>query len=322
MPKVSIIIPVYKVEKYLHRCVDSVLAQTHTDLEVILVDDGSPDDCGVICEGYAAKDSRVKVIHQKNRGLSGARNTGLAEATGSYISFIDSDDAVAPCFIQVLLDAMENEKAEVAECARMDVYDDTLPVFLQGPFAVKGYDAREAFALLIPNEVFHQTVWNKLYRAQVLQGLTFPEGKLHEDEFYTWQVLCRCRRAVTVDGALYAYYHRQGSIMETFSPKRLDAFQARQERHKYILENRPELTAQSKRSILLPCIFVMQRLLRQKDRKMLTQCAPALQQYYATVRMTKEEKKILVGSEWLWIALADRSVKLCAWVRNVLGLPY
>lgn len=316
MAKISVIIPVYKVEQYLHRCLESVLAQTYADLEVILVDDGSPDSCGAICDEYAQKDSRITVIHQENRGLSGARNAGLDIASGEYISFVDSDDAVAPRFLQVLSEMLEREGAQIAECGRVDVYDDSLPQPKQNACETEGFDAETAFALLLQNRKFHQTVWNKLYVRDVIGSLRFPEGKLHEDEFFTWQVFLNCEKTVWTNNALYFYYHRPGSIMETFSSKRLDLFEARLARHHYIEANKRELEGRSKQEILLPCIFTMQTLLRQKDRDMKARGIPMLKEYYQSVRMTASEKRKLPAKLRLWIGIADHSLTLCARIRN------
>lgn len=321
MQLVSVIVPVYKVESYLRRCVDSILAQTYTNLEIILIDDGSPDNCGAICDEYAANDNRFVVIHQENQGLSQARNAGLDIASGTYVSFIDSDDAISPHFLQSLVSALENENADIAECGRLDIYDNTLPHFEAIPYTIRGYDRDAAFSLLVPNKVFHQTVWNKVYRRSIIGNLRFPAGKLHEDEFFTWQVFCNCSRVAFLDANLYCYYHRQGSIMETFSPRRLDFFEARMERHKYIVEHFPHLVTLSKLEILLPCIFQTQILLRQGNEEIAKQCQPVINGYYAAVKVTSAEKRTLPLNIRTWITLADRSLSLCAWIRNALGKP-
>lgn len=318
MELISVIVPVYKVEPYLRRCVDSILAQTYTNLEIILVDDGSPDACGAICDEYAAKDNRIQVIHQQNRGLSGARNAGLEAATGDYISFIDSDDAVDPRFIELLFSAMQSKNAEIAECARIDVYDNTLPTPKQNAINAESYDAETAFSLLIPNQKFHQTVWNKLYKKSAIGQIRFPERKLHEDEFFTWKAFLNCSRIAWISNAMYFYYHREGSIMETFSPRRLDFFEARLKRHRYILEHKPELLVASKREILLPCIFFTQTLLKQKDRSLQTQYMPILKAHYQSVPLTASEKKTFPLNLRLWFTIADHSLVLCGRIRNLL----
>ena len=124
MPEISVIVPVYKVEKYIHRCVDSILGQTFSDIQVILVDDGSPDTCGDICEEYARRDSRVRVIHKENGGLSDARNAGIPQADGKYIIFIDSDDFIEMDMLEYLYSNIRNANADMATCGCFDVYSD------------------------------------------------------------------------------------------------------------------------------------------------------------------------------------------------------
>ncbi len=318
MELISVIVPVYKVEPYLRRCIDSILAQTYTNFEIILVDDGSPDTCGAICDEYAVKDKRIKVIHQENRGLSGARNTGLEVAGGEFISFIDSDDAVDPRFLELLLYAIKSENAGIVECARVDIYDNSLPLLNQDEVKIESYDGQTAFALLLPNRKFHQTVWNKLYTRNAIGNLLFAEQKLHEDEFFTWKAFLNCSRIAWISNALYFYYHREGSIMETFSPRRFDFFEARLERHSYIQIHKPELISASKLEIALPCIFFMQTLLKQKNKDMRIQHIPTLKAYYRCICIAASERKNLPANLKLWLYFADVSLVLCGRIRNLL----
>lgn len=212
-PLVSIIVPVYRVEEYLCRCIDSVLRQTVPDWELILVDDGSPDASGAICDGYAAADGRVTVIHQPNRGLSAARNSGLDAARGSLLTFVDSDDWLHDRFIEELTAQLDREDAQVAACRfrrRSDdlVGDETLPT---------GYtvlDRNQALRHLMGAEHTVMVIaCAKVYRSELFDGVRFPIGRLHEDEFTTYRILMRCSRFVLVDAVLYHYWQRPDSIM-------------------------------------------------------------------------------------------------------------
>ena len=183
MPKISVIVPVYKVEKYLHECVDSILTQTFPDFELILVDDGSPDNCGKICDEYAEKDSRVRVIHQENQGLSGARNSGMDVARGEYIAFVDSDDRVDIRYLELLLAAVK-DGADVAVCRHKEFTDgDSLPDW-EGNASIQSYGAVESLVLLYDGSPrMPVNAWCKLFRRGRINDTRFPVGRLHEDPF-------------------------------------------------------------------------------------------------------------------------------------------
>lgn len=206
MSKISAIIPVYKVENYLHKCVDSVLAQTHSDLEVILVDDGSPDNCGVICDEYAAKDSRVKVIHKENGGVSSARNSGLDMATGQWIMFVDSDDLIDHHYAEFLLKAAQQTDADLVCCGNSR--------FIEEPslssddrfeeYSVELFTREEAMANAF--QIWYKpNVWGKLARRELFEAVRFPAAKRAEDLWVSYQLLAGCERVAMMRH--YASYH-------------------------------------------------------------------------------------------------------------------
>ena len=213
-PKISVIVPVYKVEQYLPRCVDSILKQTFRDFELILVDDGSPDHCGAMCEEYAAGDGRIHVIHRENGGLSAARNTGiewmLANSSSAYLTFIDSDDWIHPQYLEILLHAMEVSGAQVSMVGRE--YTDTDRIgythYAQPPEPVL-YGGE---ALFLSREWDFNYAWGKLYRREHFRSLRYPEGKNFEDVFTTYQVLFTVRQIALVDEALYFYFRNESGI--------------------------------------------------------------------------------------------------------------
>lgn len=319
-PLISVIVPVYNVEPFIRRCVESILNQSYKNLEIILVDDGSTDRCGELCEILAETDSRIKVVHQQNKGLSGARNTGLRIAKGEYLSFIDSDDAVSHFFYEMLVGIAESQNADIVSCDRVDVYEEQLPPdAVLDDYAFETLTREKAFEYLVNNRVFYQTVWDKLYRREVLRDLWFIEGKLHEDEFFTWKVLQNCNKVIHVSAPMYFYFHRKGSIMETFSIGRLDFFQARYERHLFIVKTYPDLLIASKASIEFPCILMMQRLLKFKDRSLKAKGKEILNDYYNKCRFWGAELKDFPISYSVNFYLANVSLELCAWLRNILG---
>ena len=237
MPKISVIVPVYKVEPYIHRCVDSILAQTFTDFELILVDDGSPDNCGAICDEYAEKDSRVRVIHQENGGLSAARNAGLdwafANSDSEWIYFADSDDWIVPYALEVLMRGAETTGLSViiGGHVRTSGEDPTVDTARLEP---EIWDTEAYFCRKDVNVV---VAWGKLYRKESFRTVRYPVGKIHEDVFTTYKLLFQYDRVALIDQPLYAYFQNADGIMLVdWTPRRLDAVEAQEERACYFLE--------------------------------------------------------------------------------------
>lgn len=206
---ISVIIPIFKVEAYLTRCVDSVLAQTYRNLEIFLVDDGSPDRCGEICDTYAQKDPRVKVIHKENGGLSDARNAALDVCTGEYISFVDSDDYVSEDFIESLYHAIQSNHTKLSVCGIIK-FDEF------GNQAVD-YAPAETESRVSGDEMFETFIrpaaWNKLYHKSIFRELRYPFGKLYEDLFIYHDILAMTDGIAFTGKNSYYYFNRQESIM-------------------------------------------------------------------------------------------------------------
>jgi glycosyltransferase involved in cell wall biosynthesis len=220
---VSVIVPIYNVESYLNRCIESIVNQTYHNLEIILVDDGSPDNCPEICDQWALKDPRIIVIHKSNGGLSDARNAALEVARGDYISFVDSDDWIDQDFISSLLDKMKY--ADIVECGTRicyQTYFEELSPSING--VIKGEDALE---LLFLNKEIRFTVWNKLYKHSVISDIKFDYGKYNEDNFWTWKVIRNANSLYLLQSSLYNYYMRDNSIMgNSYCLKRVDSVEA------------------------------------------------------------------------------------------------
>ena len=234
-PLISVIVPIYNVEKYLARCVDSIVNQTYKNLEIILVDDGSPDRCPQMCDDYAEKDSRIKVVHKNNGGLSDARNAGMAVATGEYISFIDSDDYVSDDFFECLLNVMNKENSDIAECSVVKFYEDNRFDEFSDDLSVKTYDTQDAMSALIAENPFHQHVWNKLYKTELVKDIPYAVGKLNEDEFWTYRVFGRANKVARLNKTMYYYFQRSSSIMGVgYNIRRLDALEGKANRQKKI----------------------------------------------------------------------------------------
>lgn len=223
MELISIIVPVYKVEKYLKRCILSITNQTYENLEIILVDDGSPDNCPLICDEMAEKDERIKVIHQENKGLSGARNAGIDIAKGEYIAFVDSDDFIAEDFIEVLYNACISTQSDIAQSKYEYVTKDEL-LHSKEEGQLYTYSGIEMIEnMYIPDGAYFVVAWNKLYKASLFENIRYPLGRIHEDEATTHLLYYKAQRAVFVDRFLYGYFTAEESITRNaFNKKRLD----------------------------------------------------------------------------------------------------
>ena len=245
---ISVIVPVYKVEKFLPRCVDSILGQTYRELEVILVDDGSPDGCGAICDAYAAKDSRVTVIHKENGGLSSARNAGLDRAKGEYIAFVDSDDWIEPEMYGHMLALTEKYDAKLVCAGRYDVSEKTgeKKVGLC-PRKEEAVSAEEMAGRIFLWQGCDSSACDKLYHRSLLESFRYPEGKVCEDVPVTYRIVLAAGKAVLCDRPFYNYYHRAGSIS---TEKRITDKTFHFSRHTakiypYIRENHPAIEKQA-----------------------------------------------------------------------------
>lgn len=222
---ITVIIPVYMVEAYLDRCVKSIVNQTYKNLEIILVDDGSRDNCPALCDCWEQKDNRIRVIHRENGGLSAARNTGIDAAQGEYLAFVDSDDFVSEEFVEVLYQACKQTGSQIAQCRYEYVDGDVMtkdkqPVtesteVFSGKEMIKGMSWRDG--------AYNVVAWNKLYHKSMFEGVRYPEGRIHEDEATTHKLFYKAEKVAFVYRFLYGYYTGGTSITrDKFSIKRLD----------------------------------------------------------------------------------------------------
>lgn len=218
-PIISIIVPVYKVEKYIKECVESIRKQSFSDIEIILVDDGSPDCCAEICDEYAKKDKRVKVIHQKNSGLSSARNAGIGIAQGKFLCFIDSDDYISPHYCEILYDCLVNTNYDFSVC-EVERFTDGSPPADYKIAEERKVVSNETFLKLQLSKKSEFGVWNKLYRRELFDRIHFMDGKIHEDVIWSADLAKHCTCGVIcTNQPLYYYRQRQDSIVSNGSKK-------------------------------------------------------------------------------------------------------
>ncbi len=239
---ISVIIPVYNVAAYLPACLDSLLNQDHKQLEVILIDDGSKDDSGAICDRYAAQDSRINVIHQKNGGAAAAKNAGLRAATGKYLSFVDSDDYLEPNSYGYMLSVLKSKEADVAVFGFRDVFrsrtEDKIPH--PGKAALSGREYLVEFTKTWTCAL----LWNKLYKRSLFDGIFFEEGHKIDDEYFTYQGIMNAQKVVCDQRIIYNYRRRRGSAMlspEAGSQRSLDRIDFLSKRRETVIRRFPEL---------------------------------------------------------------------------------
>lgn len=236
---ISIVIPVYNVEKYLEECLNSVINQTYSNIEIILVDDGSPDGCGKICDKYANEDNRIKVIHKKNGGLSDARNYGIDAASGEYITFIDSDDYVDSGYIEKLYSAIKVNNTKISQCGILKINNQKEVLEKLGYLENEVKTGKDMI-----KDIYNRhwgeniVVWNKMYSIELFKDFRYPVGKIHEDEYITYKILYYTDKIAVIDEYLYNYRQTDNSITgKKFNVKRLDILEALEERMDFFREN-------------------------------------------------------------------------------------
>lgn len=254
MPEISVIVPVYKVEPYIHKCVDSILAQTFTDYELILVDDGSPDTCGNICDEYAQKDARIHVIHKENGGLSDARNAGMKIACGEYVIFVDSDDYIDVDMLSYLYENLKKADADMATCGIYEVYADRIEKQEEEPdFVCSG---EEAFRCILRGHTIRGEIWNKLIKRSCISDLEFPKGKLYEDIFYTVDMMQRIKKVAVGTKPKYYYLHRSDSITgKAYRPKLFDIIDGYTKNYQVVQHAFPKLEEEAE------CLWIWSRFI-------------------------------------------------------------
>ena len=233
MACITVIVPVYKAEAFLKKCTDSILTQSHRDIELLLIDDGSPDRSGALCDAIAGEDSRVRVFHKENGGVSSARNLGLANATGEYIAFVDSDDWLEPDTFSLLLSALEENGADSAGCGNYNVSDSGI-TGVEAPALPAGvYDADAIRCGLVDRllgdrlrqPVLNGFIWRFLYtRAIITEAKIEFEGAYLEDELFLMEYFCHAKRLAVIDKPLYNYYWNPGSATHKYMPGYMDTF--------------------------------------------------------------------------------------------------
>ena len=255
-PVVSVIVPVYKVEPYLRKCLDSICGQTLREIEIILVDDGSPDRCGQICDEYAARDSRIRVLHKENGGLSSARNAGIEIATADLLGFVDSDDWIEPDMFAHLYHNLEKENADISVCGHYVHKDGKITANSDSPYSVRS--GAEAVRSIYQCSGVAMNVWNKPYRKELFSDLRFPDGQLFEDVVIMVRLMDSAKKVVYDMAPKYHYLIRTGSITTApYRPGIFDKINATKENYRFLGEKYPELAHLAKDHCINAYFYVL-----------------------------------------------------------------
>ena len=270
-PLISVIVPIYNVEKYLNRCIDSILKQTYTNLEIILIDDGSPDNCPKICDQYKMKDTRIIVIHQVNSGLSGARNAGILKASGKYITFIDSDDYIHPILIEQLYTTLIQSNKQISACS-YTYYEDQFATTINEKY--KCYNSSDSIKEILLEREFQPSAWGKLYDINLFDSIQYPVGKIFED-YYTAPYLFHLANGVAyVNSKLYYYNYNIDSITKSkFNKKQMQYFEISNSVKKFLKKKYPSMLELAKQRDVSVAISYYKKMCKDhytndEDRKM------------------------------------------------------
>lgn len=323
LPLISIIVPIYNVEQYLERCIRSIVNQTYSNLEIILVDDGSPDNCPQICDEWAKKDSRIKVIHKENGGLSDARNAGMQIATGDLIGFVDSDDWIHPQMYEKLFVSMEQQDADIAACQFIKRTSLTQSDFELSDINENQivYDTEEALKELILDGKVKQVVWNKLYKKELIQDIWFEVGKYNEDEFWTYQIIAKASRVATMDYVGYYYFQRSDSIIgERYSLKRLDGLEGKEKRFEFIKKYYPSLESTARLNLFYSLCYAYQCCLRSLGEEEFRIARNKICSMLKKNPIKRSDYMVETLKQKLWIMLYRISLEFTCKLRNNLKI--
>lgn len=277
---ISVVIPVYNVEQFLAPCLDSIIGQTYPNLEILLINDGSTDNSLSICQEYARRDSRIKLVTQANQGLSGARNTGIRLATGKYITFVDSDDVLTTDFVDYLYHLLVNHKADMSVCQKEFVDEQGKPMPDGTVYFDRVYRGNRAcMAGLLRDPELEVWAWGKLYRTDMFRNVSYPVGKYHEDVFTTYLLTAQCRCIACGSEKKYLYRQREGSIVhQRFSPKHLDAIEGSLRKYQFVSKRYPSLMHLAGADVVWAANSCAMRLVRSDELD--SQTVAGLQPYY------------------------------------------
>lgn len=279
---ISVIVPIYNVENYIKKCIESICNQTYQDLEILLIDDGSTDLSGKICDIYAQKDTRIIVVHKNHGGVSDARNTGIEKANGEYLAFVDGDDYIHERMYEILMKNLQNTGADISVCGfkkiAKSIESDTL--ISKEDFEI--YEGSDIIYRLWLDNVRTVVLWNKLYRKQIFNNLRYPIGRYHEDTFIIHRVLAKCKKIVYSNLELYYYVQRSDSIMSVLNYKRIDDMIAAYEDRILFFDEMDNVEAlkETKKMILNEIMYIADKQIRNHNWEIVDYINKIYRKYY------------------------------------------
>lgn len=315
MQLLSIIVPVYNVNKYLDKCIQSILSSSYNNIELLLIDDGSTDNSLIICKKWAQTDNRIQVIHQDNSGAGAARNKGLEIAQGDFITFVDSDDYINQNMYFELIKHFDDD-VDIVECDYVLAYDDYAH-FKQDNNLIEHFSMKEAMKLHIEDKMFKQLIWNKVYRKSILKNVIFPLEKKIDDEYWTYKAIGNSKNLVHVHKEYYAYRQQNQSVMHSLKiSNRLEAIDSKICRHNYIVNYVPELKNISLINLWQSCLYQEQAcsLSNQITKEIKDYFKKVLLEYPLDLSVV-ENKKLK-----LWLFLYMKLNVLTCKIRNLLKI--
>lgn len=333
MNKISVVVPIYNVEDYLRECINSIINQTYRNLQIILIDDGSTDSCGAICDEFALKDKRILVIHKMNGGLSDARNVGINSATGDFITFVDSDDVIEKDMIEYLFSQLSLYNADISVCQPMHISDNgqklDLPRINFANYTLNGnYACMHDY---LCNKGINTVAWGKLYNIKLWGDIKYPVGKYHEDVFTTYKIIAKASIITVSSERKYLYRIRPSSIMlSSFSEKHLDAVIGKEMQAEFILKHYPNEAKYAYSSIIYAanqCVLRM-GIAGNKDRSLidfLQQRYNKYEKYYILTNSGRFTSKLFSIAAFISASIVIKSiflyVKLKDYAKNYFKLP-
>lgn len=322
---ISIIVPVYNVEKYLDQCIESIINQTYKELEIFLIEDGSPDNCGAICDSWAKKDDRIKVFHVDNGGSARARNIGLLHAKGKYVGFVDADDFLMPSMYEILYKLAINSSAEITECGYYKVTSDVMHNSLNNleGKTIRTFNTAEALLENVRDTVVQQVVWNKLYLKRIIGNTFFTEGKYIDDEFWTYKIIGSAKKIVSTTEKLYCYRQQEASMMhQSFSLRRMDALEAKLQRLKYLEQRFPSIVSEAKYNLYFTCIYLQQMALKDVNKKEQIVMRKKIKNCLNSFCMEKSDLKCIDNKQRIWFWVSRLSFIGTCRIRNILKIGF
>ena len=322
-PLISVIVPVYMVSDYLDRCINSIVNQSYSNLEIVLVDDGSHDDCANKCDEWAQNDDRITIIHKLNGGQADARNYGIRIACGEWFGFVDSDDYSSVEFLEVLLSIALKHNSDIVVCDFVKIYDHGECEEYQDDLAVRDYSTSDALSALIDENPFYLHIWDKLYRRKVIQDIYFDVGRIHEDVFWLYRAFGSAERITRINHSLYFYLQRESSTTgQVYSLKSLDYLEEKWKSQLYIKKNYPELALQAKLNFFGSCMYMMQCVIKYMSGIEKCQAIAIIRDFKKKSRVKFKEIKTVHGSTKKFFYLAKINLYLCCKLRANFNIGF